>query len=179
MARAPVQSDAGKADADRLQLRVWLDQYGPALRRHFRKRGAGADTEDLVQEVFLRLQIGAARASIEQIDRYIFRVANNVLISRYRHDRVEGGPFRAPMPDEIEAPELLSPERILLSRERWDRFVAALGSLPPRSREAFVMHRFEEMTYAAIARRMGVSMSAVEKLISRALDQLTRDMGRS
>ncbi len=170
------QSDARRS-ADRAQLRTWIDQYGPALHRHFLKRGAGADAEDLVQEVFLRLQIGAARSEIDQIERYIFRIANNVLISRYRHDVVEGRPFRDPLTDDSGAPELLSPERIMLGREGWARFVAGLEALPARSREAFLLHRFEEMTYAAIARRMGISVSAVEKLISRALDMLSSYLG--
>ena len=178
MTPLPGQSEAGKAGADRARLRVWLDQYGPALRRHFQKRGAGADAEDLVQEVFLRLQIGAARSNIDQIERYIFRVANNVLVSRYRHDLVEGRPFRDPLPDDVEGAESLSPERILLGREHWTRFVAGLEALPPRAREAFLLHRFEEMTYAAIARRMGISVSAVEKLISRALEQLITNVER-
>ncbi|MDB5458930.1 MAG: polymerase subunit sigma-24 [Caulobacteraceae bacterium] len=174
-------SGRGKADdtgAVQAQLRVWLDRYGPALRRHFQKRGAGADAEDLVQEVFLRLQVGASRTSIDQIERYIFRVANNVLVSRYRHDLVEGRPFRDPLTEDVGSPELLSPERILLGREYWNRFVTGLEALPPRSREAFLLHRFEEMTYAAIARRMGVSVSAVEKLISRALEQLAAELER-
>ncbi len=158
------------------KLRVWLEQYGPALRRHFQKRGAGADAEDLVQEVFLRLQIGAERSDIDNIEGYIFRIANNVLITRYRHDLVEGRPFRDALPDDIESPESFSPERILLGREQWIRFVAGLQALPPRAREAFMLHRFEDMTYASIARRMGVSVSAVEKLISRALQQLILEL---
>jgi RNA polymerase sigma factor (sigma-70 family) len=171
--RGRADGEGGEADA---RLRGWIEQYGPALRRHFHKRGAGADAEDLTQEVFLRLQTGAERASIDNVEGYIFRIANNVLISRYRHDLVEGRPYREAMPDDLEGPEQLSPERILLGRERWIRFVAGLQALPPRAREAFLLHRFEEMTYAAIARRMGISVSAVEKLISRALQQLAIEL---
>ncbi len=158
------------------QLMLWLDRYGPALRSHFRKRGAGADAEDLVQEVFLRLQIAASRTSIDKIERYIFRIANSVLVSRYRHDLVEGRPFRDPITDDLEAFEVLSPERIVLGQECWTRFVACVAALPPRSREAFLLNRFEEMTYSAVARRMGISVSAVEKLICRALVQLSAEL---
>ena len=175
MASLQGQATSGTASlADR--LRGWMDQYGPALRRHFLKRGVGADAEDLVQEVFLRLQLGAERSDIDNVEGYIFRIANNVLVSRHRHELVEGRPFRAALPDELEAPDLPSPERVLLGRERWIRVLAALRALPPRAREAFLLHRFEEMTYAAIARRMGVSVSAVEKLISRALQQLMLEL---
>ena len=48
----------------------------------------------------------------------------------------------------------------------------ALAALPPKTREAFILHRYEEMTYAAIAARLQISVSGVEKLIIRALRQL-------
>lgn len=158
------------------RLRDWIETYGPALRRHFLKRGAGADAEDLVQEVFLRLQIASDRTEIDNVEGYLFRIANNVLISRHRHDLVEGRPFRDPLPDDIASQEPLSPERILLGREHWIRFLAGIQALPTRAREAFLLHRFEGMTYVAIARRMGITSSAVEKLIARALHQLAVEL---
>ena len=176
MRPAQGRDKAGGSNANDAQLLAWFEEYGPALRAHFRKRGAGADADDLVQEVFLRLQIGAARSSIEKIERYIFRIANNVLISRYRHDLVEGRPYRDVLTEDNGALDSFSPERIFLGREYWAQFVACIGNLPPRAREAFLLHRFEEMTYAAIAQRMGVSVSAVEKLICRALQQLALNL---
>ena len=159
-------------------MREWMERYGPALRRHFYKRGAAADAEDLTQEVFLRLQVASSRTAIDNVERYIFRIANNVLVSHHRHDLVEGRPFHDALPDEIESSEP-SAERILLGRERWIRFQAGLEALPKRALHAFLLHRFENMTYPMIARRMGISTSAVEKLISRALVQLTIELDDS
>jgi len=158
------------------RLRQWIDTYGPALRRHFLKRGLGADAEDLVQEVFLRLKIASDRTEIDNIEGYLFRIATNVLISHHRHDLVEGRPFRDPLSDDIASVEPLSPERILLGREHWIRFQAGIEALPTRTREAFLLHRFEGITYAAIALRMSITPSAVEKLIARALHQLTIEL---
>lgn len=163
---------AAAADYGDARLREWVEGYGPALRSHFRKRGAAADAEDLTQEVFLRLRRAASDNSIDNIEGYIFRVANNVLVSRYRRDRVQGRSYSVPFEDGDGGHDALSPERILLARERWSQFAGRVAALPPRAQEAFLLHRFEEMTYAAIARRMGISVSAVEKLIGRALEQL-------
>ena len=66
----------------------------------------------------------------------------------------------------------LHPERIMLDRERLAQFTAALDSLPPRMGEAFILHRFEEMTYREIARRMGVSVRTVEHFVSRAMRRI-------
>ena len=54
--------------------------------------------------------------------------------------------------------------------------LVAIRNLPPRTREAFALHRFEDMTYEAIARRLGISVSAIEQLISRASERLTAAM---
>ncbi len=152
------------------RLRDWIEQYGPALRRHFQKRGAGADSEDLAQEVFIRLQMASARGAIDNVEGYIFKIANNVMSNRLRHDAVARRHLRDAATDEAE--ETISPERILLSRESWARLAVAIEVLPPRAREAFYLHRFEEVPYATIARQMGITISAVEKLIGRALKQL-------
>jgi len=159
-------SQAGRAD-----VAGWMDRYGPALRRHFHKRGAGEDTDDLVQEVFLRLQANAERTSIDNVERYLFRIANNVLTSRHRHAAVVRRAFedRPELPDWTDD---ISPERVTMGRQAVSQFVSGLRTLPPRAREAFLFHRFEEMTYPAIARQMGISVSGVEKLIIRALEHL-------
>ncbi len=44
--------------------------------------------------------------------------------------------------------------------------------LPPRTRDAFLLNRFEGQTYSQIAKRLGVSVSMVEKHIAEALRQL-------
>ena len=75
----------------------------------------------------------------------------------------------------LESPEDFSPERILMSKQDAARVLAAIRNLPPRTREAFIFHRFEEMTYPEIARRLGVSVSAVKQLVARAIRQVSDD----
>jgi RNA polymerase sigma factor (sigma-70 family) len=65
-----------------------------------------------------------------------------------------------------------------VAKQTLDQLAAALRELPPRTREAFIFHRFEEMTYPAIAERMGISINGVEKLIKRALAQLAAKVER-
>lgn len=147
-----------------------MTRYAPALRRYFAKRVPPAEAEDLVQDVFLAMQVRGEIRDLEQADRYLFRVAANTLARRRQrqrwdwahHEELDGF---APRDD-------LHPERIMLDRERLSQFTLALDSLPPRLSEAFILHRFEEMTYREIARRMGVSVKTVEHFVSRAMRRI-------
>ena len=63
---------------------------------------------------------------------------------------------------------------MLSGKESLAGVLAAIEKLPPRCREAFVLHRFENLSYPLIAHRMGISISAVEKHIAEAMARLSR-----
>jgi RNA polymerase sigma-70 factor (ECF subfamily) len=155
-----------------------LAGYASALRRYFRKRVPAAEVDDLVQEVFLSIQARRAESRIENLSGYLFTVAARVLL----HYRMEAGKAGARLESIAEDHLMLatdpSPERLLASREELRRLVLALESLPPRTRDVFVLHRFEEMTYSAIAKRLHISVSAVEKQIMNALGLLKGQLER-
>lgn len=150
-------------------LAVLVEQYGPALRRYFYRKAPPAEVEDLVQTVFLNMHSRAGGQAVESVERYLFSVAAHVLARRHRD---QGARLLQSLDGAAEPTEDLSPERILIGKQALARLSVALAALPPKTREAFVLHRYEEMTYAAIGRRLGISVSGVEKLIIRALRQL-------
>jgi RNA polymerase sigma factor (sigma-70 family) len=149
-----------------------LSRYRPALLSYFRKRVHPADVEDLVQDVFLNVHARQAQAPIENMEGYLFAVALSALVRKGRRDR--GVIWVSPGDDpEYQAlPEAISPERVLLGKESLSKAVQVMDDLPPRTQEVFLLHRFEEMTYPAIAKALGISVSAVEKHIMIALSRL-------
>jgi len=160
--RAP-DSSAPPGDAQR-----WVEQYGPALRRYFQKKVSASEADDLVQNVFLNIQArGAEHGAIENIEGYLFRTAANVLTRRLGRDAWHVDPLTG-----LEPQDEPSAERVLIARERLERVIAAMKDLPPRTRQAFILHRFEEMTYVAIASQMGITTISVGKLIKRAVRKL-------
>jgi len=170
---SPPDRSGGLRDED---LRVWMAQYGPGLRRYFQKRAGAAEAEDLVQDVFLRLQGRAEGGVVDNVERYLFRTAANVMVSRHRAQLARGWTTRHPFDETLQPPDELSPERVLIAKQEISRVILAMERLPPRARAAFVFHRFEEMTYPAIATRMGISVKAVEQLINRALERLAQEV---
>ena len=169
MASPPLPAASAPSASE--EVRALMAAYGPGLRRYFRKRAPAHEVDDLVQNVFLKMQARSAAEPVADIERYLFRIAATVLIDGHREDPLHLRRHEA-LHEGIEPIDALSPERILLGAEALDRIMAVLQALPPRTSEAFILHRFEEMTYDAIARRMGISRSGVEKLIMRALDRL-------
>ena len=151
-------------------LRAWMLRYGPALRTYFRKKVGATDADDLVQEVFANLQERGSVDDIEHANRYLFRVAAN-LLARRSQVRTWDWADRAGV-EELELFDELSPERVLIAKQSVARLMEALNDLPPRVQEAFILHRFEDMTYREIAERMGIQPKSVEALIIRGLARI-------
>ncbi len=172
----PADPPASAASVDG-EVAAWMAAYGPALRRYFRKRLGPAEADDLVQEVFLRLQARAGVQAVDNVERYLFRIANNVLISRHRYDNAQVRRLDEAVEAAFERADDISPERVLIGRQTLSQLAVVVHQLPPRTREAFVLHRFEEMTYEAVARRMGISLSVVERHIQRAMGHINAQMG--
>ncbi len=169
-------SDVCKGGLCEDELHGWAVQHGPALRRYFQKKVGAAEAEDLVQEVFLNMQVrGGGRGPIDNVEGYLFTVAANVLAKRHGGEgRIWG--LLDPLEAGREPPDELSPERALIGKQSVEQVLAAIDGLPPRTGEAFALHRFEEMTYEAIGRRMGISPRTVENLIALALKRLIEHM---
>jgi RNA polymerase sigma-70 factor (ECF subfamily) len=157
-------------------IHALMVQYGPALRRYFRKRAPPHEVDDLVQNVFLKMQVRGAGDTVENIERYLFRTAATVLVDGHRGDPLNLRHHQE-LHEDLEPVDEFSPERILIGAEGLDRIMAVLQALPPRTSEAFILHRFEEMSYGEIAAHMGLSVRSVESHIKRTLDRLLAQMG--
>lgn len=157
---------ASQPDRD---LSAWMTAYGPGLRRFFRRRVDDADVDDLVQDVFVRLQAAQPNTPIENVEGYLFATARNVLISQHRRRAARPVLVADEWSDGFEPAEMISPERIAIGRQEYMRVLEAILHLPPRAREAFELHRFEHLTYQAIAQRMGITKDSVKELMHRAL----------
>jgi len=164
-------AQTGREEELKGDLETWMLRYGPGLRRYFLKRVSPAEADELVQDVFLAMHRRGGAAPVENVQGYLFTIAAHLLAKR------RGTATSLLDGDVGGVDESLSPERILISRQEVTRVIVAIKNLPPRTREAFVLHRFENMTYSAIARQLGISVSAVGKLVARALALITEETG--
>jgi RNA polymerase sigma factor (sigma-70 family) len=127
-----------------------------------------ADAEDITQEACARALQVAEPNEIRDPIRYVLRIARNLVVDRLRKRNRESLVLDS-LAIADGTRDSVDPERILAGKQELERALAAIGRLPPRCREAFVLHRFKGLSYAAIARQMGVSTSMVEKHIAEAM----------
>lgn len=152
--------------------------YAPALRRFFQRRILEhADVDDLVQEVFLRLARRGDLAGVGNLEGYVFQTAANILRDRLRRRFTHHARDHQPLSDEQVEDAAFSPERVLLGREAVDRLKDALLELPERTRMVFFLCRIEGMAYAEVCTRLGISLSAVNKHMAKAMEFLMDRMG--
>jgi RNA polymerase sigma factor (sigma-70 family) len=149
-------------------------RYKNAISAYFRRRVRDpAEVEDLTQDVFMSLSRRAEIETIENVEGYIFQVAANLLRIKARTQKRRPAIIHEGTADPNgRLVDEISPERVLLGRERWECFIDALHELPERARTIFILNRFEEMSGREIALRLGVSVSLVEKDMIKAIAHL-------
>lgn len=153
-------------------LETLANAYGAALRRYFGKRAyQQADVEDLVQNVLVRLAVRGDSHSIEQPEAYLMRTATNVWRDYLRK---KGTHAEAVHEEYVEGHlrEEHGPDAELEGAEAVQAVLTALHELPARTRQVFVLCRVEGLRQKVVARRLGVSVSAVEKHMIRAIAHL-------
>lgn len=151
--------------AHRRELQAYLTE-------RLRDRDAAAD---LTQETFLRFAEQHAQAAVVVHDRsYLYRTARNLAIDHVRRgdrQRTESSANDdlADIPEDFPAVD-----RVVDARRRLDRLRAAVLELPERTRQIFVLHRIDGLTYGEVAARLGISESSVQKHLAKALRHVMR-----
>ncbi len=148
--------------------------YGELIRDRRFARDHSGEAEDIGQDAFLRAMAVEDASSIRAPMRYLTRIMRNIFIDRQRQKKREVTSRKLLEPNEIDLRDSLDPERIISARQELERVAIAISRLPPRCRQAFVLHRFDNLSYSAIARRMGISSGTVEKHIAEAMLRIAR-----
>ncbi|VVN71662.1 RNA polymerase sigma factor [Pseudomonas fluorescens] len=170
-----ITTPPGSRDADSTEasggrahfLQVFLSQRPQMEALVSRRVGCRATAADLVQDLFLRFW-RRPLVQVEELSTYLLRCAGNIAID---HLRSEGARVRV---NEGWLPEQdnqgTEPQAVLEAGNDLRHVEAALRSLPERTRQIFLLNRIHGRKYAAIAKAMGLSQSAVEKHMMRALE---------
>ena len=142
-----------------------------ALLRFVRARGAGDDAEDLLQDMWMKLEAKDLGPVSDPLP-YLYRMANNMMLDRYRsttrRERREqhwaegaGGVMADPSED------IAVDERLIVAQQLQEA-QAVLHDLGPRVELVFRRFRIEGVGQRLIAEELGVSLTTVEKDLQKA-----------
>jgi RNA polymerase sigma factor (sigma-70 family) len=127
-------------------------------------------SEDLVQEVFLRiLKYRRSYRGEGQFRTWMFRIAHSTRLDHYRRKKhpttsMDEGVM---IPDESPAPD-----QIIEDQDRSRMLMQALSQLSEVKREMLILSRFEYMKYEDIAKAMGCRIGTVKSTIHCAVKEL-------
>lgn len=157
----------------------------PCLKRNLlRKLGDIHQAEDVMQDAYVRiLSINENHQSLDSPKAFLLTVASNLAIDHIRREQRARRIFMS-MPDRLwttttsealtfdvadQGPTI---EDQIDSAMRLSKVMTAISELPDKCRLAFVLHKVMEHSHAEVARMLEITVSMVEKHVSKALKKL-------
>jgi RNA polymerase sigma factor (sigma-70 family) len=149
---------------------ISIKEYGKKLFAFIRgKVSTEEEAEDILQDVWYQLYNSSE--AIEEVGAWLYRVAKNKIIDRYRKKKPELLDDQGYEDEEGEwhLKEILladpsNPESEYLKNLFWKELNKGLNEMPPEQKEVFVLNELEGLTFAEIAARTGEN---IKTLISR------------
>lgn len=146
---------------------IFLAQRPMLLRMLIARLGTREDAEDALQDMWLKLdQLGAQPVS--QPAAFLYRVAANLATDRRIASTRRTARDTGWLEHQPEADEIPDPERVLIAQGEWREIEQAIADMPERMAAALRLFRIEQLPQRAIAERLEISVSGVEKLLQRA-----------
>jgi RNA polymerase sigma-70 factor (ECF subfamily) len=142
--------------------------------------------EELAQEVFLRVYDAAATYRVEARFRtWLYRIATNLCLNELRRPRRRAAheSLDSPSGDKTQGRPMdlvddarPDPEAQLGRRDVAREIARALGKLPEKQRTAFVLNKYQELSYLEVAEVMNSTEKAVKSLIHRAKEGIAAQL---
>ena len=158
---------------------VWFkqvfDEYYEFIRNYLFYLSADMElSEDLAQDVFMKMWQSKDKIKDETIKPFLFKIARNLFLNSHKRKKLDLKFINT----RLENPASESPEFLLEMKEFDWRLQHAISNLPEQCRTYFLLNRIDDMKYKEIADSFGVSVKAVEKQISKALKILREKFDR-
>jgi RNA polymerase sigma-70 factor (ECF subfamily) len=163
-----------------------VDQYKqPVINFAHRMLRDTAEAEDVAQMVFVQVFKSAHRYHVaSKFSTWLFTIARNLCLNEIRrrarhplesmdatHPAQEGQPAR-----QFEDMKTASPPESLLHGELEEKIEEALARLPENQRIGILLWQQGELSYEAIARVLGCSVSATKSTIHRGRETLKQQL---
>jgi len=158
----------------KVEFKNLYDKYFDDIRTFIFYRCGNTDmSSNMAQDVFMKLWEKRAQWSDHNIKSLLYKMANDMVVSNFRKikshvDFLQSMAFRDS--------ETASPEEELYFEELAATYAQALEKMPEKQRTVFLMSRNDELKYHEIAKCLNISVKAVEKRMSAALQFLRAEL---
>lgn len=136
-----------------------------------------ADAEDILSDVFMKmLEQGEQQLAVEGFEwrPWLFRVATNSAISRFRQQRIRALFTRKGA--EQPAPVIKGNDPVETIQDA-ERVRAAIRSLRPKLKTVLIMRVYQDLSYEEIAAAAGINVGTVKSRLNEAKRQLKELLG--
>jgi RNA polymerase sigma-70 factor (ECF subfamily) len=185
MVRTDVQLMLDVKSGDEASFELLLHRYrAPLVNFLYRMVRNREQAEDLAQEVFLRVYRARGEyVPTAKFTTWLFRIATNLALNSLRDNRYHkledsiDAPARVDSEDGDERPLDVAEkhpniEQHLVEVARSQMIRHAIDKLPEKQRAAVLLHKYQELDYAEIAKILTCSESALKSLLFRAYEAL-------
>jgi RNA polymerase sigma factor (sigma-70 family) len=172
MPAADTLADTATLIADRSQALVdfYRNHHTTLVRFVTAQTGSFDDAQEVVQEAYVRTLAMERPGTIRFLAGYLWRIAMNLAINRRKQQADRARLWReAPRPLAEDEP---STDRLVEGQEHLAIIERAVQELPPKCREAFVLHVLRGLKFEEVGRVMGISERMAYKHVGRALEYL-------
>ena len=154
--------------------RIFREYYRPMVAYAFRFLNVLAESENIVQEVFLRLWQKRNEIMITtSLENYLFRSVKNQCINQIEHNKIRTGYQTMVIKNEEDRTEY---SEFFLEFGLMKKIESAIDALPEKRREIFRLAREEGLKYREIADRLDISVKTVETQMTLAMRQLRESL---
>lgn len=149
------------------------------LRKFLRRFTSNAhDIEDITQETILRALKAEKTQEIHQPRAFLFGVARNVAMDQLRKKSRSIVDFMEDFGEQEHVSSEPSLEESLDSRQRMLIFAEAVAALPEQCQKVFVLKRVYGYSHQEISKKLGISISTIEKHAAAGLKKCNEFMDR-
>jgi len=147
---------------------IWANCYQELKQYIHRRTGNPSDTEDILQNVFLKIIENIDKVSnAENLRQYLYAMVRNAIADFYKKEKSHSL--------EIDIPENVSDtssENTLTQLIAQNWIVPYIQSLPPKYRDALMLSEIEGLSQIELADRLGISYSGAKSRVQRGREKL-------
>lgn len=163
------------AQADMAGMVANIEACIPALRRYARALLRDPqEVDDLVHDCLVRaLERLDTRRDGGDLRAWLFAILHNLFVSRVRRRKAHGGT----QPIDAMTGDLAGPRTGQDLRVEAQDLIRAVDALPEEQRSVLLLVSVEDLTYAEVARILGIPIGTVMSRLARARERLARESG--